>query len=157
MTDTCISVIKMIISVAVWRIYPSWVNDQLRAWEGHRGSIMAGNCSLFQVFPEIIISSFLIISHQNFLSPQFEIEKKWSTKSSEQSGLKLENILSRIFGLITWTNCELTNAGWKNSMKSFQWLPPTTCTSTALFKRSQCTDTKLSFRTFRVERLWCTS
>ena len=32
MTD--ISVIKMIISVAVWRIYPSWVNDKLRAWEG---------------------------------------------------------------------------------------------------------------------------
>ena len=32
MTD--ISVIKMIISKAVWRIYPSWVNDELRAWEG---------------------------------------------------------------------------------------------------------------------------
>ena len=32
MTD--ISVIKMIISVAVWRIYPSWVNDKLRTWEG---------------------------------------------------------------------------------------------------------------------------
>ena len=32
MTD--ISVIKMIISAAVWRIYPSWVNDKLRAWEG---------------------------------------------------------------------------------------------------------------------------
>ena len=32
MTD--ISVIKMIISVAVWRIYPSWVNDKLRGWEG---------------------------------------------------------------------------------------------------------------------------
>ena len=32
MTD--ISVIKMIISVAVWRIYTSWVNDKLRAWEG---------------------------------------------------------------------------------------------------------------------------
>ena len=32
MTD--ISVIKMIISVAVWRINPSWVNDKLLAWEG---------------------------------------------------------------------------------------------------------------------------
>ena len=32
MTD--ISVIKMIISVAVWRIYPSWVNGKLWAWEG---------------------------------------------------------------------------------------------------------------------------
>ena len=35
MTD--ISVIKMIISVAVWRIYPSWANDKLWVWEelGH--------------------------------------------------------------------------------------------------------------------------
>ena len=42
MTD--ISVIKMIISVAVWRIYPSWVNDKLWAWEGlgHSGMSWAG-------------------------------------------------------------------------------------------------------------------
>ena len=41
MTD--ISVIKMIISVAVWRIYPSWVKDKLRAWEGlgHSGMFWA--------------------------------------------------------------------------------------------------------------------
>ena len=41
MTD--ISVIKMIISVAVWRIYPSWVNNKLRAWEGlgHSGMFWA--------------------------------------------------------------------------------------------------------------------
>ena len=41
MTD--ISVIKMIISVAVWRIYPSWVNDKVRAWEGlgHSGMFWA--------------------------------------------------------------------------------------------------------------------
>ena len=41
MTD--ISVIKMIISVAVWRIYPSWANDKLRAWEGlgHSGMFWA--------------------------------------------------------------------------------------------------------------------
>ena len=41
MTD--ISVIKMIISVAVWRIYPSWMNDKLRAWEGlgHSGMFWA--------------------------------------------------------------------------------------------------------------------
>ena len=41
MTD--ISVIKMIISVAVLRIYPSWVNDKLRAWEGlgHSGMFWA--------------------------------------------------------------------------------------------------------------------
>ena len=37
---TNISVIKMIISVAVWRIYPSWVNDKLRAWEGLGHSVM---------------------------------------------------------------------------------------------------------------------
>ena len=39
MTD--ISVIKMIISVAVWRIYLSWVNDKLQAWEG------LGNSGMF--------------------------------------------------------------------------------------------------------------
>ena len=41
MTD--ISVIKMIISVAVWRIYPSWVNEKLWAWEGlgHSGMFWA--------------------------------------------------------------------------------------------------------------------
>ena len=41
MTD--ISVIKKITSVAVWRIYPSWVNEKLRAWEGlgHSGMFWA--------------------------------------------------------------------------------------------------------------------
>ena len=41
MTD--MSVIKMIISVAVWRIYPSWVNDKFWAWEGlgHSGMFWA--------------------------------------------------------------------------------------------------------------------
>ena len=41
MTD--ISVIKMIVSVAVWRIYPSWVKDKLQAWEGlcHSGMFWA--------------------------------------------------------------------------------------------------------------------
>ena len=41
MTD--ISVIKMILSVAIWRIYPSWVNDKLWAWEGlgHSGMFWA--------------------------------------------------------------------------------------------------------------------
>ena len=41
MTD--ISVIKTIISVAVWRIYPSWVNGKSWAWEGlgHSGMFWA--------------------------------------------------------------------------------------------------------------------
>ena len=41
MTDR--SVIKKIISVVVWRIYLSWVNDKLRAWEGlgHSGMFWA--------------------------------------------------------------------------------------------------------------------
>ena len=38
MTD--ITVIKSIISVAVWRIYPSWMNEKLWAWEGHGHSGM---------------------------------------------------------------------------------------------------------------------
>ena len=61
MTD--IAVIKMIISVAVWRIYPSWVNDKLRAWEGlshsrmfergSRGTIFVRSSILSLFLPEL--------------------------------------------------------------------------------------------------------
>ena len=68
----------------------------------------------------------------DFLSPQFEKEKKWSKKTSEQRGLEPETIRSKIFGLFTWAICELMNEGGKKSIKSFRWPPPTTCTSTAL-------------------------
>ena len=61
MTD--ISVINMIISVAVWRIYPSWANDKLQAWEGSatqgrfgrgsRGTIFVRSSKLSLFFPEL--------------------------------------------------------------------------------------------------------
>ena len=98
---------------------------------------MAGICSLFQVFPEVICSCFFIISHGKdlkiFKSSIWKRKKKSEvTKTSEQSGLEPETIRWRIFGLFASAICELTNAGGKKSMKSFRWPPLTTCTSNAL-------------------------
>ena len=72
MTD--ISVIKMIISVAVWRIYPSWVNDKLRAWEGlgHSGMFWARlSRDDFRSQLEIIsfLSRVMSVSKSFFLFP----------------------------------------------------------------------------------------
>ena len=72
MTD--ISVIKMIISVAVWRIYPSWVNDKLRAWEGlgHSGMFWARlSRDDFRSKLEIIsfLSRVMSVSKSFFLFP----------------------------------------------------------------------------------------
>ena len=74
MTDT--SVIKMIISVAVWRIYPSWVNDKLWAWEGlgHSGMFWARlSGDDFRSKLEIIsfLSRVMFISKEFFLFPRF--------------------------------------------------------------------------------------
>ena len=73
MTD--ISVIKMIISVAVWRIYPSWVNDKLWAWEGlgHSGMFWARlSGDDFRSKLEIIsfLSRVMLIS-KSFCFPRF--------------------------------------------------------------------------------------
>ena len=59
MTD--ISVIKMIISVAVWRIYPSWVNDRLRTREGlgHSGGMLWARLSRDDFRSKLEIISFL--------------------------------------------------------------------------------------------------
>ena len=75
MTD--ISVIKMIISVAVWRIYPSWVNDKLRAWEGlgHSGMFWARLLKDdFRLKLEIIsfLSRVMSVSKTFFVSRAFE-------------------------------------------------------------------------------------
>ena len=74
MTD--ISVIKMIISVAVWRIYPSWVNDKLWAREGlgHSGMFWARlSGDNFRSKLEIIsfISRVMLISKSFFCFPRF--------------------------------------------------------------------------------------
>ena len=74
MTD--ISVIKTIISVAVWRIYPSWVNDKLRAWEGfgHSGMFWARlSRDDFRSKLEIIsfLSRLMSVSKSCFCFPRF--------------------------------------------------------------------------------------
>ena len=75
MTD--ISVIKMIISVAVRRIYPSWVNDKLRAWEGFGHSRMFWarlSRDDFRSKLEIIsfLSRVMSVSKSFFVSRAFE-------------------------------------------------------------------------------------
>ena len=74
MTD--ISVIKMIISVAVWQIYPSWANDKLWAWEGlgHSGMFWARlSRDNFRSKLEIIsfLSRVMFISKSFFVSRAF--------------------------------------------------------------------------------------
>ena len=76
---TCRSGIKLLIPD------PQVKNAPTSIWPHtfHKWSIMAGISSLFQLFPEIICSFFFIISHLKdleFLSPQFEKKKKWSSK-----------------------------------------------------------------------------
>ena len=79
-----ISVIEMIISVAAWRIYPSWVNDKLRSWEGfgHSGMFWARlSREYFRSKPEII--SYL--SRVRFTSKRFlfpALCKIWRQSSS---------------------------------------------------------------------------
>ena len=98
---------------------------------------MAGICSLFHLFPEIICSCFFIILHRTDLefskSSIWKRKKSEVTKTSEQSGLEPETICSRIFGLFTWAICDLTNAGGKKLDETISvTAPPTTRTSTAL-------------------------
>ena len=75
MTDTWI--IKMVISVALFRIYPSWVNDKLRAWErlGHSRMFWARlSRDDFRLKIEIIsfLSRDMSISKSFFASHAFE-------------------------------------------------------------------------------------
>ena len=72
-----ISVIKMIISVAVWRIYPSWVNDKLGAWEGlgHSGMFWARlSRDDFRSKLEVIsfLSRVMFVSKSFFVSRAFD-------------------------------------------------------------------------------------
>ncbi len=80
MTD--ISVIKMIISVAVWRIYPSWVKDKLQAWEG------LGYSGMFwaRLSRDDFRSKLEIIS---FLSRAMSVSKSFSvSRAFERFGAK---------------------------------------------------------------------
>ena len=73
MTD--ISVVKMIISVAAWRIYPSWVNDKLQVLGrglGHSGMFWA-RLSRDDVRSKFEIVSFL--SRVMFISKSFFVSR----------------------------------------------------------------------------------
>ena len=93
MTD--ISVIKMIISVAVWRIYPSRVNDKLWAWEGlgHSGMFWARlsrddfrSKLEFISFPSRVMS----VSKSFFVSRAFE---RFGAKCSSSGAFGFDDIL----------------------------------------------------------------
>ena len=93
MTD--ISVIKMIISVAVWRIYPSWVNDKFRAWEGlgHSGMFWARlSRDDFRSKLEIIsfLSRVMSVSKSFFVSRAFE---RFGAKCSSSGAFEFDDVL----------------------------------------------------------------
>ena len=93
MTD--ISVIKMIISVAVWRIYPSWVNDKLRAWEGlgHSGMFWA-RLSRDDFHSKLEIISFL--SRVVSVSKSFSVSRAFQrlgAKCSSSGAFGLDDVL----------------------------------------------------------------
>ena len=93
MTD--ISVIKMIISVAVWRIYPSWVNDKLRAWEGLGHSRMFWarlSRDDFRSKLEIIsfLSRVMSVSKSFFVSRAFE---RFGAKRSSSGAFGSDDVL----------------------------------------------------------------
>ena len=101
MTD--ISVIKMIISVAVWRIYPSWVNDKLWAWEGlgHSGMFWARlSRDDFRSKLEIISfpSGVMSVLKSFFCFPRFwkiwrQMFKLWGFRFEDVLGLFLKTPL----------------------------------------------------------------
>ena len=97
MTD--ISVIKMIISVAVWRIYPSWVNDKLRAWEGLGHSRMFWarlSRDDFRSKLEIIsfLSRVMSVSKSFFVSRAFE---RFGAKVSSSGDFGFDDVLEVFF------------------------------------------------------------
>ena len=119
MTD--ISVIKMIISVAVWRIYPSWVNDKLRAWKGlgHSGMFWARlSRDDFRSKLEIIsfLSRVMFVSKSFFVSRAFE---RFGAKCSSSGAFGFDDVLGLFWKLRSVTGHFLrtltstTSISWK--------------------------------------------
>ena len=116
-----ISVIKMIISVAVWRIYPSWVNEKLWAWEGvgHSGMFWA-RLSRDDFRSKLEIISFL--SRVMFISKSFlfpALCKIWR-QTFEQWGFWFRRCLGALFencarslGIFLRTPTTTTSIFWK--------------------------------------------
>ena len=113
MTD--ISVIKMIISVAVWRIYPSWVNDKLWAWEGlgHFGMFWA------RLSGDDFRSKLEIIS---FLSRVMFISKSFLFPALLQNLAPNVRALGLLVSTMSWSSfCKL-----RSVTGPFLWTPTTT-------------------------------
>ena len=121
MTD--ISIIKMIISVAVWRIYPSWVNDKLRAWEGlgHSGMFWA-RLSRDDFRSKLEIISFL--SWVMSVSKSFSVSRafqRFGAKCSSSGAFGLEDVLGIFLKTplrhraFLWTLTTTTSISWKFS------------------------------------------
>ena len=95
MTD--ISVVKMIISVAVWRIYPSWVNGKLRAWEGlgHSGMFWAklSRDDFRSKLENISFLSRVMFISKNFLFPRAVV--RFGAKRSSSGALGFDDALER--------------------------------------------------------------
>ena len=99
MTD--ISVIKMIISVAVWRIYPSWMNDKLRAWEGlgYSGMFWA-RISRDDFRSKLENISFL--SRVMFISKSFSVSRafvRFGAKRSSSGAFGFDDVLELFWKL----------------------------------------------------------
>ena len=97
MTD--ISVIKMIISVAVWRIYPSWVNEKLWTWEGlgHSGFFWA-RLSRDDFCSKLEIISFSFLSYVHF--EEFFVSRafvKFGAKRSSPGAFGFDDVLELFF------------------------------------------------------------
>ena len=120
MTD--ISVIKMIISVAVWRIYPSWVNDRLRAWEGlGHSEIFWARLSRDDFRSKLEIISFLSrvmsVSKSFFCFPRFwkiwrQMFKLWGFWFRRCFGALFENSAPSP-GIFLRTLTTTTSISWK--------------------------------------------
>ena len=137
MTD--IFVMKMIISEAVWRIYPSWVNDKLRAWQGlgHSKMFWARLSRLsrvdFRSKLEIIsfLSRVISFSKRFFVSRAFE---RFGAKRSSCGAFGFDDVLEvflktplrhRPFFLPTLTTT--TSIFLENFLSFFQSRPGVTC------------------------------
>ena len=103
---------------------------------------------------------FFLSSHQktlNFLSPQFEKEKKWSNKDFEVERTwtghhLLKNLWSFHLGYLRVDDCRR-----KKVDEIFSVTPSDYLYQHCACKRLLCTDTIPSFRAFRVERQWWAS
>ena len=140
---TNISVIKMIISVAVWRIYLSWVNDKLRAWEGlgHSGMFWA-RLSRDNFRSKLENISFL--SRVMFISKSFFVSRafvRFGAKRSIAEAFGFDDVLKLFLKLRSVTGHLFANSDFdleyffENCLPFFQSRAGVTCLSAMVIPR----------------------